>query len=218
MISTTLKVPASAPRTDPRSARFAYLTAWSSPQDRFARGRFVSAQRARREYELGSNHREIHGRFGWVQVEGVGDQSDVREMATDWLNLGDRVGYVVRRVPSAENVVRYHDQAQGSGRVPKLQEWLSLLNAVAVEETAAIGADDTPLPDQWACIVTYLNQPAEETERCTGEVSFRARGDVAICDAPIGAGPGFADNSGTSRIAVRVDVAAGLVKLDEGKR
>ena len=167
------------------------------------------------EYELGTNQREIHGRFGSVQVEGLGNQSGIREMASDWLNLGDRVGYVVRRVPSAENVVRYHDQAHGSGRVPKLQEWLSLINGLAVERTAAARADDSPLPDQWACIVTYPNQTAEETERSSREISLHIDGDVAICNAPIGPGPAFVDNSAGRRIAVRVDFATGLVELQD---
>jgi hypothetical protein len=167
------------------------------------------------EYELGTNHREIHGRFGSVQVEGVGSQSGIREMATDWLNLGDRVGYVVRRLPDTENVVRYHDQSRGSGRVPKLQEWLSLVSGVASKGTAAADADGKATSDQWACIVTYLNQTAEETRRSSREISFRVDSDVAICGAPIGADPGVVDNSGGSRIAVRVDFAAGLVELED---
>jgi len=52
------------------------------------------------EYELGANHREFYGQSGSVRVEGVGTQSGVRELATDWLNLGNRVGYVVTTIVS----------------------------------------------------------------------------------------------------------------------
>jgi hypothetical protein len=139
----------------------------------------------------------------------VSNEAGVREMATDWLNLGDRVGYVVRRVPDTENVVRYHDQSHGSGRMPKLQEWFSLVSGLAVRGPPAADDDRPAPPDEWACIVTYLNQTAEETERSRREVSFRAGGDVAICHAPIGTGAG---------IAVRVDFAAGLVELERTRK
>jgi hypothetical protein len=88
---------------------------------------------------------------------------------------------------------------------------------VAVEEALAADAERPAPPDEWACIVTYLNQTADQTERCSREVSFRVDGNVAICHAPIDAGSGVADNSCGPRVTVRVDFATGVVEL-EGKR
>jgi hypothetical protein len=125
------------------------------------------------EYDVGTNERTLHGRFGSLQVVGVGGEAKVHEWHTDWLNLGDRVGYVVRRVEGHDNIVRYHDLAKGSGRVPKLQEWFSLIG----------DRDPASLANQgdWACVVTFLNQPATETAEWVRRVDFRVDGDAAIC-------------------------------------
>ena len=125
------------------------------------------------EYDLGTNERVFHGPFGTQQVVGVGGEAKTHEWRTDWLNVGDRIGYVVCRVEGHENLVRYHDLAQGTGRVPKLLEWFSLIG----------DPDSTAMADQgdWACIVTFLNQPAGDTERWAGRLQFIADGDQATC-------------------------------------
>ncbi|MHC4180931.1 MAG: hypothetical protein ACYSWU_25825, partial [Planctomycetota bacterium] len=81
--------------------------------------------------------------------------------------------YVIRRAQDRENLVRYHDLSNGSGRVPKLQEWFSLIG------------DDDPrrwggLTD-WACLVTFLNQTAEQTADWARQVRFDVDGDTATC-------------------------------------
>jgi len=125
------------------------------------------------EYDLGTNRRELYGRFGKKQLVALGGQVEVHELKTDWLNIGDRVGYVVWRDDQQENLMRYHDQAKGSGRVPKLQEWLSLIGEQ--DPTAYASADD------WACVVTFLNQPAKETAGWAERVQFHVQGNTATC-------------------------------------
>ncbi|NQT15462.1 MAG: hypothetical protein HQ582_22080, partial [Planctomycetes bacterium] len=125
------------------------------------------------EYPLGANTRRLYGRFGEIEVVALGGRAEVHEFDTDWLNLGDRVGYVVRRVPAAKNRMRYHDLSQGVGRVPKLQEWLSLIgNGDTTAQTAG---------EDWACVVTLLNQPASATAAWAERVQWEVDGQTAEC-------------------------------------
>jgi len=125
------------------------------------------------DYDLGTNERILQGAFGSRQLVGVGGETQTIEWFTDWLNVGDRVGYVVRRIQGRENVFRYFDQTQGTGRVPQLQEWFSLIG----DREQATPADQ----GDWACIVTFLNQPAAETKAWADRVEFNADGDHAAC-------------------------------------
>jgi len=125
------------------------------------------------EYDLGTNERILHGRFGTQRLVGAGGEAKTHEWRTDWLNVGDRAGYVVCRTEGRDNLVRYRDLTQGTGRVPKLVEWFSLIG----------DHDSKALPDQgdWACIVTLLNQPASETEGWAGRVRFSVDGNQTTC-------------------------------------
>lgn len=125
------------------------------------------------EYDLGTNTREIYGRFGQKQIEGVGSQAEVHDLDTDWLNLGNRVGYVVKRTAGRPNLMRYHDLTQGTGRVPKLQEWFSLIGN---REAALEGASE-----DWACVVTFLNQSSQQTADWIDRIHFEVDGDRAAC-------------------------------------
>jgi len=125
------------------------------------------------EYALGATTRRLYGRFGEMEVVALGGRAEVHELETDWLNLGDQVGYVVRRVPDGENVMRYHDLSQGVGRVPKLQEWLSLIGDR--DGDSRTGGED------WACVVTLLNQPASVTAEWAGRVRWEIDGQTAAC-------------------------------------
>ncbi|MFV1968284.1 MAG: hypothetical protein ACC628_22905 [Pirellulaceae bacterium] len=122
------------------------------------------------EYDIGTNERTLYGRFGARRLVGVGGEAKVHEWHTDWLNLGDRVGYVVCRAEGHDNIVRYHDLTKGSGRVPKLQEWFSLIG-----DRGPVALAD------WACVVTFLNQPAAETAEWVRRVDFRVDGHAATC-------------------------------------
>jgi hypothetical protein len=124
------------------------------------------------EYPLGGNSRTLYGRFGQISATGSGGETAVRELAGDWLNVDDIVGYVVRRSAGVENVMRYHDMASGTGRVPHLQEWISV-----------IGDSPPALPPegQWACVVTFLNQHAAHTAAWSSRLRFSAKGDRATC-------------------------------------
>ena len=137
------------------------------------------------EYALGENTRTFYGRHGETVVTGTGGKKAVHELATDWLNIGGKVGYVVRRSPPSpggrgsggggeiENVMRYHDFTKGEGRVPKLQEWLSLVG----ERSAAAWSKDGDA----ACVVTFLNQSPEATAEMAERVKFESSGDGATC-------------------------------------
>jgi hypothetical protein len=125
------------------------------------------------EYPLDSNRRMIFGGFGSRDLVGVGNPAAIHELETDWLNLGRKIGFVVCRHTGHENLMRYHDFGEGTGRVPKLQEWLSL-----------VGESDPSsnlVGDDWACIVTFLNQSPQETAQWASRVRFDADGDVATC-------------------------------------
>lgn len=123
------------------------------------------------EYDIGSNHRTLFGHFGSLEIQGTGGEEKTHELATNWLNVGNRIGYVIRRFPNTQNVVRYHDLTKGTGRVPKLQEWFSLIG----DGNTGSSSDD----DQWACLVTYPNRSAEETERLADAVRFQVDANTA---------------------------------------
>ena len=128
------------------------------------------------EYEIGSNRRNVFGRFGSLELQGYGGEQKTHELPTDWLQVGDRIGYVVKRFPETPNVVRYHDTKGGNGRVPKLQEWFSLIG----------DADECSgkVEEQWACIVTIPNPTEQETGRCAGAVKFEVVGAKARVELP----------------------------------
>jgi len=125
------------------------------------------------EYPVDSNHRVLYGPWGAMKTTGYGGRARVHVLAGNWLNIDHRVGYVVLRPDGRANVIRYHDESRGSGRVPQLQEWLSL-----------VGEGDALRPSKpsWACVVTFLNQPAEHTARWAAQARFRAHGDTATCE------------------------------------
>ena len=131
------------------------------------------------EYDIGSNHRTLFGRFGSLEIQGTGGEETTHELATDWLNVGNRIGYVMKRFPKSQNIIRYHDLAGGSGRVPKLQEWFSLVGNVSKSDAR----------EQWTCIVTYPNQSAREMATLAEDVQFRVHEDAATVTIPSECGP-----------------------------
>ena len=69
--------------------------------------------------------------------------------------------------------MRFHDEIAGTGRIPKLEEWLSLIGE---KDSGTVGADS-----DWACLVTFANQKRAETARQAGTVRFSVVGDAALC-------------------------------------
>jgi len=124
------------------------------------------------EYPLGSNHRTLHGPWGTLQTTGYGGQAKIHTLHGDWLNIDNQVGYVVLRTDGRRNVIRYHDESQGAGRVPQLQEWISLVGEPDPEP---------PAEPTWDCVVTFLNQTAKETERWATRVQFSVQERQATC-------------------------------------
>ncbi len=97
----------------------------------------------------------------------------VLQWPSHWLNVGGQIGYVVCRPAGRQNVIRYHDLQQGEGRVPKLQEWFSLIGDAST--------DSLTTGEDWACIVTFLNQAPAETETWARRVTLNVTGDQARC-------------------------------------
>jgi len=124
------------------------------------------------EYPLDANTRILYGRFGHKTITGLGKEKVIHHLETDWLNVGGRMGYVVRRNAGRRNMMRYHDQTEGHGRVPKLQEWFSLIGEA--DSTSIVG-------DDWVCIVAFLSQTPEETADWASRVRWEVDGDVATC-------------------------------------
>ncbi|MBN2578976.1 MAG: hypothetical protein JXB10_08290 [Pirellulales bacterium] len=123
-------------------------------------------------YPLGSNERTLYGPWDSLQTRGYGGRAAIHCLAGDWLNIDNRAGYVVRRTDGRRNVIRYHDESRGFGRVPQLQEWISLVG------------DADPLPSAaptWACVVTFLNQSAQDTKQWSSRVQFSAEDRQATC-------------------------------------
>jgi hypothetical protein len=83
-----------------------------------------------------------------------------------------RVGYVVCRIGGPGNVMRHHDATSGTGRVPHLQEWISLIG----EAQPVLS-----LEGSWACVVTFLNQRSEDTAACSSRLRLSVDGDRATC-------------------------------------
>jgi len=128
------------------------------------------------EYPLGGNRRVLRGAFGRLETIGTGGrEARVIPLESSWLSINARVGYVIRRVPDRPNMIRYHDETQGTGRVPALQEWISLTGDAG---GTRIGAEPT-----WTCIVTLLNADAALTRGQDKTVRFDAGGDRATVTA-----------------------------------
>jgi hypothetical protein len=126
------------------------------------------------EYAFGKNEHALRGQQGLLTARGVGgDGPRVVELPTDWLNISDRIGYVVRRFPATQNVMRFHDEIAGKGRIPKLEEWISLIG----ENDPQAASSDS----DWACLVTFANQRMDQTARQAGKVKFLVEGDRAVC-------------------------------------
>lgn len=124
------------------------------------------------EYALGSNHRTLHGPWGARKTTSYGGKAAVHVLEGNWLNIDDQVGYVVLRSDNRLNVIRYHDESRGVGRVPQLQEWISLVGE----------ADPVALPaSSWACVVTFLNKTAKDTAKLAETARLEVDGDKATC-------------------------------------
>ena len=125
------------------------------------------------EYELGRNARALFTAAGKLKTLGGGGEPAVRTFETNWLNISDRVGHVVIRQPGRRNYVRHHDEAAGGGRVPKLQEWLSLIG----DESTS----DSTTREDWVCLVTFLNQKHRDTAKSAERVRFTVDDQHAVC-------------------------------------
>ena len=123
------------------------------------------------EYPLGENTRRVYFAGGDALLTGEGSAEGTLRFKTDWFNIGGQVGYVIKRFPKRTNAVQYEDKEKGEGRVPKLQEWYSLIG-----DEEALAQEDTV---RYACLVTYLNQGARKTARLAKTSSFNVENGAA---------------------------------------
>lgn len=120
-------------------------------------------------YEMGTTTRTLYGPRGPFTVTSVGGNTDVIHLPGNWLNLGNRIGYVVLRQDGRSNVITYHDFSRGRRWPSESQEWVSLIG------------DPAPiLPHQsdWACLATFLNQPSRETREALEQARLEVNGDL----------------------------------------
>ena len=149
------------------------------------------------DYPLGENERVLHSRQGTVRVTAVGGTDQTLEIESNWLNIGDRIGYIVCRQEGRSNLIRYHDLARGQGRVPELQEWLSLVG----ERTPSSLRDE-----DWSCVVTFLKQTAAQTRSLVEAVSLAIDDETAVCQMPTAA---VRVDFGSAQPSVRLTPTAG---------
>lgn len=124
------------------------------------------------EYAVGSDERTLYGDFGQTIVRGLASDVTKTPLSSTWLNISNRIGYVVKRGQQSSNTMYHHDRNVLDGRKPHLQESIILIS------------DETPKIDpagEWSCIVTFMNQSAEETKASTRNVNFTADGNSAKC-------------------------------------
>lgn len=124
------------------------------------------------EYSIDSNQRILYGSFGSLTAQGKGGPKSVRTLTSNWLNIDNKIGFVVCRPVGQQNIMRYHDNNKIAGRKPHLQEWISLVG----EETPDLTSDTS-----WTCVVTFLNQDAQQTKSQQALVKLTADRDHASC-------------------------------------
>lgn len=86
-------------------------------------------------------------------------------VSSNWLNIGDKIGYVVCR-NGQDNIITYHTAFERDRNC----DYINL-----------IGEKDSKWSDDWACVVTFLNQKHTLTADWVDKVDFRVKGDSATC-------------------------------------
>lgn len=142
------------------------------------------------DYGVNKNTRVLYGAFGEKTIVGQGGKEAVYELKSDWINLDNQIGYIIARSDSQENLIRFHDKTEISGRRPHLQEWLSLVGENQLDPSA---------DGVWSCVVTFLNQNAKQTQARRSQVRFDVNGASATCT--VGGEKFIVDFSGAAKAA-----------------
>ncbi|MCA9085597.1 MAG: hypothetical protein KDA81_16165 [Planctomycetaceae bacterium] len=121
-------------------------------------------------YAVGQNKRKLHGEFGTLQTLGTDSPQQTTPLHSRWLNIDNRIGYVVCRSDGKDNIMLHHDRNRIDPRRPHLQESIALISDDAKSLTNV---------SHWACVVTFLNQTAEETQSLAGRVHLSGEGNSA---------------------------------------
>lgn len=87
------------------------------------------------------------------------------EMHSNWLNIGDKIGFVVCR-NGIENVMTYHYSTERNRNC----DYINLVGESSSEWTR-----------DWSCVVTFLYQDQAATASWAEKVVFSVDGNTAIC-------------------------------------
>jgi hypothetical protein len=117
---------------------------------------------------IGSDNVVLTGDWGETRIKGRGGEETTRRQRSNWLNIAQTIGYVVKREAGVENLMVVQDRSSFHPRRPHLQQWVSLVS-------------DTDLgpSTQWACVVSWVNVNARQTQAYQSAVRFETRGDTA---------------------------------------
>jgi len=115
------------------------------------------------EFELGEPERILYTDEGTTIVSIDGNES--MKMHSNWLNIGDKTGYVVCR-KGMENIMTYHHSTERNRNC----DYINL-----------IGEGSSEWKNDWACVVTFLNQDQAETATWAENIAFEVDGNSATC-------------------------------------
>lgn len=107
------------------------------------------------DYPVGGNERPLFGAFGSLIAKGMDSPKQNTPLRSNWLNIDNQIGFVVCRDNHNDNNMLYHDKNQLDPRRPHLQESIALIHD---DSGQSIG------DSSWSCVVTFLNQTAEDTQ------------------------------------------------------
>ena len=122
------------------------------------------------DYAIGSNQRTLFGDFGSVTATGFDSPKQTIPLKSRWLNIDNRIGYVVCRSDDRDNLMLYHAKNQIDPRRPHLQESIALVSE---------DSNNRVLENHWACVVTFLNQTANQTRSLAEKVQLSIDGTTA---------------------------------------
>jgi hypothetical protein len=115
------------------------------------------------EFELGEQARILYTDEGTTLASINGNGSI--NMHSNWLNIGGKIGYVVCR-SGVENMMTYHHSTERN----RSCDYINL-----------IGENSPDWKNDWACVVTFLNQVQSETATWADNIVFKVEGNSATC-------------------------------------
>jgi hypothetical protein len=115
------------------------------------------------EFELGERERVLYTDDGTTLASIYGNESI--NMHSNWLNIGGKIGYIVCR-NGVENMMTYHHSTERNRNC----DYINL-----------IGEGSSEWKNDWACVVTFLNQDQAMTDKWADRIVFEVEGNSATC-------------------------------------